>query len=91
LRRATEGGSYHVKVSLARSAMWVQELGLVHPDATAGLPVSDTYPHRSATAHTAFGEVSTLANPVRYTGLPLPRNERLVPYGADAPRWQTVA
>ncbi|EKD53824.1 MAG: acyl-CoA transferase/carnitine dehydratase [uncultured bacterium] len=26
LRRATEGGSYHVKVSLARSAMWVQDL-----------------------------------------------------------------
>ena len=28
LRRAREGGSYHVKVSLARTSMWVQELGL---------------------------------------------------------------
>ncbi len=27
LRRSIEGGSYHVKLSLARSAMWVQELG----------------------------------------------------------------
>jgi crotonobetainyl-CoA:carnitine CoA-transferase CaiB-like acyl-CoA transferase len=28
VRRAREGGSYHVKVSLARTSMWVQELGL---------------------------------------------------------------
>ncbi|MDB5448191.1 MAG: hypothetical protein JWQ97_3508 [Phenylobacterium sp.] len=26
-RRATEGGSYHVQVSLARTSMWVQEIG----------------------------------------------------------------
>ncbi|CAM3949592.1 CoA transferase [Bordetella muralis] len=29
IRRAQEGGSYHVKVSLARTSMWVQELGLL--------------------------------------------------------------
>lgn len=28
IRRAREGGSYHVKVSLARTSMWVQELGI---------------------------------------------------------------
>ncbi|MFC4273898.1 CoA transferase [Achromobacter aloeverae] len=28
LRRAVEGGSYHVKVSLTRTSMWVQGLGL---------------------------------------------------------------
>lgn len=27
--RSIEGGSYHVKLSLARSAMWVQELGFL--------------------------------------------------------------
>ena len=31
VRRAREGGSYHVTVSLCRSAMWVQSLGLVTP------------------------------------------------------------
>jgi crotonobetainyl-CoA:carnitine CoA-transferase CaiB-like acyl-CoA transferase len=30
--RAQEGGSYHVTVSLTRSAMWYQSLGLVLPD-----------------------------------------------------------
>ncbi|ARP83021.1 hypothetical protein CAL12_20840 [Bordetella genomosp. 8] len=28
MRRAAEGGSYHVKVSLTRTSMWVQSLGL---------------------------------------------------------------
>ncbi|MES2188443.1 MAG: CoA transferase, partial [Pseudomonadota bacterium] len=32
-RRATEGGSWHVRVSLARSAMYVQDLGLRTPGA----------------------------------------------------------
>ncbi len=32
LRRAKEGGSYHVTVSLARNAMWYLTLGLVPPE-----------------------------------------------------------
>lgn len=35
-RRAIEGGSYQVKLSLARSAMWVQELGLLDVAAQRG-------------------------------------------------------
>ena len=32
IRRAKEGGSYHVTVSLARNAMWYQALGLIPPE-----------------------------------------------------------
>jgi len=32
VRRAREGGSYHVQVSLARCSMWVQEVGRLPPD-----------------------------------------------------------
>jgi len=32
IRRAKEGGSYHVTVSLARNAMWYQSLGLIAPE-----------------------------------------------------------
>ena len=43
VRRAREGGSYHVQVSLARCSMWLQELGLLPvelwPDRTEGRPV----------------------------------------------------
>ncbi|EME71481.1 acyl-CoA transferase/carnitine dehydratase [Paramagnetospirillum caucaseum] len=31
LRRAAEGGSYHVRVSLSRTAMWIQSLGRISP------------------------------------------------------------
>jgi len=87
LRRATEGGSYHVKVSLTRSAMWVQELGLLDHAAVEGLPDTDIYPYRSETATTSFGSVETLANPIRLSALQLAPNRRLVPYGADPAQW----
>ena len=32
IRRATEGGSYHVKLSLARCSGWYPTLGLLHTD-----------------------------------------------------------
>lgn len=87
LRRATEGGSYHVKVSLTRSAMWVQGLGLLDSDVIDGLPAKDVYPYRSTAASTAYGVVTTLANPIRFSGLEFPHNRRLVPYGADLAEW----
>ena len=33
--------------------------------------------------------VTHLANPLRYSAVPLSHNERLVPFGADRPEWQT--
>jgi len=87
MRRATEGGSYLVKVSLTRSAMWVQELGLLDRAAVEALPEADVYPYRSETAATSFGPLETLASPVNFSALQLPHNERLVPYGADPAQW----
>jgi crotonobetainyl-CoA:carnitine CoA-transferase CaiB-like acyl-CoA transferase len=83
LRRSREGGSWHVKVSLARSAMWVQSLGLWPEDEIDSLPVTDHYPYRATSVPTAFGEVTTLCNAVRYEGLVLQDSHRLVPYGPD--------
>jgi crotonobetainyl-CoA:carnitine CoA-transferase CaiB-like acyl-CoA transferase len=41
-RRATEGGSYQVRVSLTRMCMWAQELGLLDSSALNGtLPFAD--------------------------------------------------
>jgi crotonobetainyl-CoA:carnitine CoA-transferase CaiB-like acyl-CoA transferase len=56
IRRAREGGSYHVKLSLCRTAMWVQDLGLVDASArlnAAALP-------KTATVHSPFGELEYL-------------------------------
>ncbi|BEU27497.1 CoA transferase [Paraburkholderia sp. 22B1P] len=89
-RRAREGGSYHVKVSLARSTMWVQDLGLLPASEFTSLPSKDNYPHRVKTSQTTYGEVKTLANPLRFSSLPVVHRDRLVPYGSDAAEWRTA-
>jgi crotonobetainyl-CoA:carnitine CoA-transferase CaiB-like acyl-CoA transferase len=89
LRRATEGGSYHVKLSLARSAMWVQELGFLEASALQGLPETDTYPAKMTTYDTVYGPISNLAPALRFTNLALPQTTALSPYGASRPEWST--
>jgi hypothetical protein len=42
-RRAIEGGSYQVKLSAARNAMWVQELSLLNVAAQGEVPQTAGY------------------------------------------------
>jgi crotonobetainyl-CoA:carnitine CoA-transferase CaiB-like acyl-CoA transferase len=86
-RRAVEGGSYQVKLSLTRSATWVQELGLLDVDAQGDLPETDSYPAKTVSMDTTYGAVTSLAPPLTFTNLTLPTSERLVPYGADTASW----
>lgn len=91
LRRSIEGGSYHVKVSLARSIMWVQELGFLETAAQASLPEKDIYPAKMVSVDSAYGKLSFLAPPLSFTNLALPDESSLLsllPYGAYAPEWQ---
>ncbi len=87
LRRATEGGSYQVKLSLTRSAMWVQELGLLDVAAQSDVPETDAYPAATVSINTPYGPVTSLAPPLTFTSLTLPVTDRLVPYGADPASW----
>jgi len=88
LRRSIEGGSYHVKVSLARSEMWVQELGLLETTGQASVPEKDDYPSKLTSIDSVYGKVSFLAPPLAFSNLALPRELSLTPYGAHAPEWQ---
>ena len=89
LRRAIEGGSYEVKVSLARSAMWVQDLGAFGEAEYRDLPASDAYPARLRTVQTDCGEITELAAEVRATDLPRVDLALARPFGADPARWRT--
>jgi crotonobetainyl-CoA:carnitine CoA-transferase CaiB-like acyl-CoA transferase len=63
-RRATEGGSYQVRVSLTRMCMWAQELGLLDHSALNGtLPFSDIATQTDVpvtTISSPFGEITYL-------------------------------
>ncbi len=63
-RRATEGGSYQVRVSLTRMCMWAQELGLLDATALDGaLPFADLVAQSDiplAMIDSPFGEITYL-------------------------------
>ncbi len=90
VRRATEGGSWHVTVNLTRTAMWCGSLGLVDP-ALAGC--DDDHSLREPAAYDApspLGDVHMLAPPVRFSHTqPAWPDPILVPRGSSRPVWRT--
>jgi hypothetical protein len=87
-RRAREGGSWHVKVSLTRSAMWLKGFGLL---ADAGRythhPYTDPAPPRLVTQHTPFGLITALAPGVEYSQTPAQWSRVPEPAGLAQPHW----
>jgi len=83
--RAKEGGSYHVKVSLARTAMWVQDLGYIDQSAYKNCPESDNYPPRLRTVETVCGEITELSPAVSFSYMPRVALDNVQPFGADKP------
>jgi crotonobetainyl-CoA:carnitine CoA-transferase CaiB-like acyl-CoA transferase len=68
IRRAKEGGSYHVRVNLARCAMWFMSLGTFDKDAPA--PAGEQHQllaPDTITAQTPYGELVRLAPPVQFS------------------------
>ncbi len=90
VKRATEGGSWHVTVSLTRTAMWCGSLGLVDP-ALAGSDeehrLREPLPYD---APSPLGDVHMLAPPVRFSRTPPAWPDPiLVPRGSSRAEWRT--
>lgn len=88
LRRAREGGSYHVKVSLTRTSMWVQELGRL-PEAlwpADGLPMQPAPEHLLELA-SPFGRVRLPAPLTQYSETPAAWDRGPQPFGAEPAAW----
>jgi crotonobetainyl-CoA:carnitine CoA-transferase CaiB-like acyl-CoA transferase len=89
VKRAEEGGSWHVTVNLTRTAMWYQTLGLVDPSFAGS---DDEHALREPDAYDApspLGAVHTLAPPVRFSHTaPAWPDPVLVPRGSSLPQWR---
>ena len=99
-RRAIEGGSYHVKVSLTRSCMWVQDLGLIPLKDYQEMPKEDRYPKRFSTdpseytylpkfvtETSPYGDLVRLAPAVSFSNMQQVKNLSVVPYGSCKPEF----
>jgi crotonobetainyl-CoA:carnitine CoA-transferase CaiB-like acyl-CoA transferase len=90
VKRSTEGGSWHVTVSLTRTAMWCESLGYVDPTLVGS---SDEHRSREPLPYDAaspLGAVHMLAPPVHFSRTP-PRwsDPILVPRGSSTATWRT--
>ena len=92
IKRATVGGSYHVKVSLARTSMWVQSLGLVDlPD----LKIEDRHFARFLdpvleSRDSAYGKLEQLPPVAQFSRTPPRWALPPAPNGAHVAGWMDV-
>jgi crotonobetainyl-CoA:carnitine CoA-transferase CaiB-like acyl-CoA transferase len=90
-RRAEQGGSYHVHVSLTRVALWMLSLGIFDKDwahAKAGSSEEHTYlDPETFTALTPMGDYQGVTDQVDMSLTPGTYNPVLVPRGSCRPEW----
>ncbi|MFI0470355.1 CoA transferase [Saccharopolyspora sp. 5N102] len=91
IRRATEGGSYRVHVSLTRAALWILSMGIFDRDyahAVAGTGEEHAYlDPETFTADTPLGRYQGVTDQVRMTETPGAYRHVLLPRGASRPEW----
>jgi hypothetical protein len=89
-RRAKDGGSYHVRVSLARAAMWYASLGrFPSTEFDAMAPDHRMIDPELLVRQTPYGEVQRLAPQVKLSKTPGTWRDPLVAVrGADLPVWE---
>ncbi|MGD9894758.1 MAG: CoA transferase [Dehalococcoidia bacterium] len=89
-RRARDGGSYLVRLSLAQTARWVAGLGRIPAHLTAAAPDELTaarIEQLSITSDTAYGRLSYLAPVAQLSETPTRWDRPAVPLDHDPPMW----
>jgi hypothetical protein len=90
-RRAIEGGSYRVVVSLTRTVLWLMSLGIfdkAYAKATAGSTEEHSYVAPDLfTAETPLGTYQGMTDQVLMSRTPGSFNTVLVPRGSSKPEW----
>ena len=87
MRRAVEGGSYHVEVSLTRTAMWLQDLGHRRDADVPGKFPLDRFDSFMMDSETCFGTIRHLKPVVQYSQTPAKFHYPVSALGSSKARW----
>jgi hypothetical protein len=85
-RRAREGGSYLVRLSLAQTGRWIDGLGRVHGVNTSELRLEDM-DDLLQISETPFGTIRHVAPAARLSETPPRWTRPAVPLGTHAAEW----
>jgi crotonobetainyl-CoA:carnitine CoA-transferase CaiB-like acyl-CoA transferase len=93
-RRAREGGSWHVRLSLARTGKWIVDRGLLDADVIANVPKElseDEIARFAAYTPSSLGSIRHLMPVAHMPETPPHWSRPPVPLGHDAPVWPVRA
>lgn len=86
LRRAHEGGSWHVRLSLAQTGFWLRSLGRID-GLSCKDPGRDDVLDRLEESASGFGRLSAVRHPATLSETPPQWTRPSVPLGTHPPRW----
>lgn len=89
IKRCREGGSYHVKVSLCATAMWLQSFGRVNSNSLPPLRIDDRKIQELMifNDNTPYGSLSYFGHPIKYSETRAHWSRPTVPIGFNKAQW----
>jgi crotonobetainyl-CoA:carnitine CoA-transferase CaiB-like acyl-CoA transferase len=87
LRRATEGGSWHVRCSLAQTGHWFRQLGRIDGGLACPDPNLDAVRDRLEDSASGYGWLTAVRPAAVMSETPLRWDRPSVPLGTHAPTW----
>ncbi|HEY1393273.1 MAG TPA: CoA transferase [Methylibium sp.] len=89
LRRATQGGSWHVRVALARTGLWLRSLGRLPQGLAAHDPGFEGSQDWLETSDSGFGRMTAVRHAGILSATPPAWTAPAMPLGSHAPRWSS--
>ncbi len=87
LRQRRDGGSWHVRVSLAQTGSWLRSLGRINGGLSCHDPVLDDVRDCLEESASGFGTLSAVRHPATLSATPPRWTRPSVPLGTNPPRW----
>lgn len=87
MRRSREGGSWHVRLSLAQTGHWLRHLGRVQRGLQMAMPGFADIADLTEEHASGFGMLTTIGHAARMSGTPLRWDLPAMPLGSHAPAW----